>query len=230
MRDERHMSNEDTGVTADNGQESNVVEHKRPGPKTSVPRETRFCHKEQKHTEWRRYKLRKDKDGNDQYQWRCHSCQKNADNASKERRRKNDLISVGKIKTEDVVAPKVKRDMPLVREAWNQWCSGTGRKDEGHVNLDFAEAYSDQLRVHGPDRDLSHRHLLYLVHLATFLPPKPRDSHDVKRVVDVLTEDKWEQEARKRSARGEDVVDASEIRYKYIGSNAVVDRVLKDTA
>ena len=60
-----------------------------------VPREERFCEKEGKVTEWRRYKIERTWSDEDQdwtgpyrYQWRCYSCLRRTDNKNKARMRR----------------------------------------------------------------------------------------------------------------------------------------------
>lgn len=77
-----------------------------------------------------------------------------------------------------------------IDEAWKLWVDKTQRPPSKTPERKFAEAYGNML-----DLKYTHERLIRCVAGAAFLPPRPRDPVDTRRVVMVLNSTKHEAEA-----------------------------------
>lgn len=78
----------------------------------------------------------------------------------------------------------------LIQEAWNLWSDITDRPKSSSPEQGFAKAYGEML-----DLKYSDARLKRCVQAAAYLPPRPRDPRDTRRVIMVLNNEKMEADA-----------------------------------
>lgn len=156
-----------------------------------------WCDRENKETEFRRYRRGKKANGDPIYQWRCRSCLNKSDRRAKSRLHLDIAVSQGKKSVNETpFSSEVDRD---ILEGWNVWVEWTERPDRDSPNSRYVEAYSSTRDYFTKDQ------MQDSIKLASYLEPRDRDPLDVRRLVDVLTTYWAENEAQEEKDNGGDI-------------------------